>query len=224
MTPYLLLIGLPGSGKGTQAKLMTERFRLTHVSSGDLFRENIKAGTALGKQVEAFLKAGKLVPDQLTIDMIRERLSQPDCKSGAVLDGFPRTVAQAVALSQMLQSIGGELVKVLFIKVGRDILLERLLGRWTCPKCSAIYHTTFSPPQEEGVCDQCQTKLVQRADDQESAILARVSEYEKWTAAVLAHYEKLGLLVVVNGVQSIEKVWQEIETALSQVIPTPQSA
>src|SRR3990172_900668 len=195
MAIYLVMIGLPGAGKGTQAARLSKRRGLTHVSSGDLFRDNIKRQTELGKQVEAILRSGALVPDEVTIAMVRDRLKQPDCVEGAVLDGFPRTPAQAEALNKMLGELGGKVNLVPYIKVPEEVLVERLTGRWTCkgPR-QHVYHMKFNPPKVSGVCDIDGAQLFQRPDDQEETVVRRIAEYVKNTAPLIEYYRERGLL------------------------------
>jgi adenylate kinase len=217
MPIYLVLIGLPGAGKGTQADFLSQQKHLTHVSSGDLFRDNIKRQTELGKQVEAILKSGALVPDDVTIAMVRDRLQQPDCVAGAVLDGFPRTPAQAVALNAMLGELGGKVNLVPYIKVRDEVLVERLSGRWTCKVCGSVYHETFNPPKVAGKCDKDGSDLVQRPDDRAETVKTRIEEYMKNTAPLIEHYQKQGLLVEINGEQDIEAVTAELLAAVGKV-------
>lgn len=217
MPIYLVLIGLPGAGKGTQADVLSQQKHLTHVSSGDLFRDNIKRQTELGKQVEAILKSGALVPDDVTIAMVRDRLQQPDCVAGAVLDGFPRTPAQAVALNVMLGELGGKVNLVPYIKVRAEVLVERLSGRWTCKVCGSVYHEKFNPPQVAGKCDKDGSDLVQRPDDQAATVKTRIEEYMKNTAPLIEHYEKQGLLAEINGEQDIEAVAADLLAAVGKV-------
>jgi len=217
MAIYLVLIGLPGAGKGTQAVILSKERGLTHVSSGDLFRDNIKRQTELGKQVEAILKSGALVPDDVTIAMVRDRLMQPDCQKGAVLDGFPRTPAQAEALNKMLGELGGRVNLVPYVKVRDDVLVERLSGRWTCQTCQTVYHEKFNPPKVAGVCDKDGGELTQRPDDKAETVKTRIAEYMKNTAPLIEHYRTQGLLVEINGEQEIEKVTAELLAAVAKV-------
>ncbi|MEK6574644.1 MAG: adenylate kinase [Chloroflexota bacterium] len=215
---YLVMIGLPGAGKGTQAALLSKRRGLTHVSSGDLFRDNIKRQTELGKQVEAILRSGALVPDDVTIAMVRDRLKQPDCVEGAVLDGFPRTPAQAEALNKMLGELGGKVNLVPYIKVPDEVLVERLTGRWTCKGPGQhVYHMKFNPPKVSGVCDIDGAQLFQRPDDQEETVVRRIAEYVKNTAPLIEYYRERGLLAEINGEQDIEKVTAELLAAVAKV-------
>lgn len=217
MPIYLVLIGLPGAGKGTQADVLSQQKQLTHVSSGDLFRDNIKRQTELGKQVEAILKSGALVPDDVTIAMVRDRLQQPDCAAGAVLDGFPRTPAQAMALNAMLGELGGKVNLVPYIKVRDEVLIERLSGRWTCKVCGSVYHEKFNPPQVAGKCDKDGSDLVQRPDDQAETVKTRIEEYVKNTAPLIEHYRNQGLLVEIDGEQPIEAVTADLLAAVAKV-------
>ena len=218
MAIYLVMIGLPGAGKGTQAALLSKRRGLTHVSSGDLFRDNIKRQTELGKQVEAILRSGALVPDDVTIAMVRDRLKQPDCVEGAVLDGFPRTPAQAEALNKMLGELGGKVNLVPYIKVPDEVLVERLTGRWTCKGPGQhVYHMKFNPPKVSGVCDIDGAQLFQRPDDQEETVVRRIAEYVKNTAPLIEYYRERGLLAEINGEQDIEKVTAELLAAAAKV-------
>lgn len=218
MAIYLVMIGLPGAGKGTQAALLSKQRGLTHMSSGDLFRDNIKRQTELGRQVEAILKSGALVPDDVTIAMVRDRLKQPDCQEGAVLDGFPRTPAQAEALNRMLGQLGGKVNLVPYIKVPDGVLVERLTGRWTCKGPGQhVYHMKFNPPKVSGVCDIDGAPLFQRPDDQEETVVRRIAEYVKNTAPLIEYYRERGLLAEINGEQDIEKVTAELLAAVTRV-------
>ncbi len=218
MPIYLVLIGLPGAGKGTQAAILSQKKGLRHVSSGDLFRDNIKRQTELGKQVGAILKRGALVPDDVTIEMVRERLSRPDCAAGAVLDGFPRTPAQAEALNRMLGEFGGKVNLVPYIKVSEPVLVERLTGRWTCKGPGQhVYHLKFNPPKMAGVCDVDGAELFQRPDDQEETVTKRITEYLKNTAPLIEHYRKLSLLIEIDGEQAIEQVTDQLLNAVAAV-------
>ncbi len=218
MAIYLVMIGLPGAGKGTQAALLSKQRGLTHLSSGDLFRDNIKRQTELGRQVEAILKSGALVPDDVTIAMVRDRLKQPDCQEGAVLDGFPRTPAQAEALNKMLGQLGGKVNLVPYIKVPDEALVERLTGRWTCKGPGQhVYHMKFNPPKVSGVCDNDGAPLFQRPDDQEETVVRRIAEYVKNTAPLIEYYRERGLLAEINGEQDIEKVTAELLAAVTRM-------
>ncbi|MFW6042279.1 MAG: adenylate kinase [Chloroflexota bacterium] len=214
MATYVVLMGGPGAGKGTQAKKLQESLGLPQVSTGDLFREHLKNETELGQLARKYMDAGELVPDEVTVGMVRERLSRPDTEQGAIFDGFPRTIAQAEALDELLEDMGEEVKVVPYIHVDRDVLLQRLSGRWTCPKCGRVYHVLFNPPQEPGVCDVDGGKLYQREDDTEETQRRRIEVYFEQTAPLLDYYREQDLLVEIDGEQSIEEVFQ----ALLQVI------
>lgn len=203
---YLVLLGPPGSGKGTQAERLKEQLGLPHVASGDLFRENIGNETELGLLAKGFIDRGQLVPDDVTIAMVRERLQQPDCDDGVILDGFPRTLAQAEALDEILASTGRTLAGVLYIQVPGEELVRRLSGRRICRQCQAPYHVVFSPPAEEGVCDECGGKLYQREDDRPETVRARLRVYHEQTAPLIDCYRRASLLLEVDGAGHIETV------------------
>jgi adenylate kinase len=214
MTKYLVLLGPPGVGKGTQAKILSERTCLAHISSGDLFRENIKNQTELGMLAQTYMSKGELVPDNITIGMIRERLSRPDCVVGAILDGFPRTPAQADALEAMLEEFKGHVDAVPFISASEDVLVERLSGRWTCRANGHIFNEKFNPPREPGVCDFEGSELYQRDDDKAETVKRRIHVYLEQTSPLIAYYREHGKLVEIDGMQSIEQVAQSLESAL----------
>ncbi|MFV9675869.1 MAG: adenylate kinase, partial [Anaerolineales bacterium] len=182
---YLILLGPPGSGKGTQAERLCKQLDLPHVASGDLFRDHLKRETDLGKLARSYIDIGQLVPDDVTIAMVKERLSRSDCRGGTILDGFPRTQAQAEALDSILQELGQQLTGVLFMAVPDDVLIERLSGRRICRNCQAPYHVLFSPPREAETCDLCSGELYQRDDDQPETIKARLDVYHKQTAPLI---------------------------------------
>jgi len=210
----IVLMGMPGAGKGTQAEKIVQQFGIPHISTGDMFRQAVTEGTELGKQAKAYMDAGKLVPDEVTIGIVRERLTKDDCRNGFLLDGFPRTVEQAKALDEMLQSIDRKLSHVLLIEVSRDILLKRLTGRRICRQCGATYHTEFNPPQQDGVCDRCGGDLYQRADDAPETVATRLDVNMAQMEPILAHYEAQGLLRKVDGEQDIASVTRQIMTLL----------
>ena len=215
MSTFIVLLGPPGAGKGTQAQVLSDDLKLPHISSGDIFRENLKNQTELGKQARSFIDRGELVPDDLTIDMIRERLSRPDAAHGALLDGFPRTPAQAEALSQMLAELGGRVDAVPYIKVPEDVLVGRLTGRWTCRANGHIFHEKFNPPQRAGVCDFDSSDLYQREDDRAETVINRIHVYLEQTTPLIEYYQRRGLLLEVDGTQSIEKVTEDLKAAIS---------
>jgi adenylate kinase len=216
MAIYIVLLGPPGAGKGTQAQVISSEMNLAHISSGDLFRENLKNQTELGKMAQGYMNRGELVPDDVTIAMVRERLSRPDCKEGALLDGFPRTAAQAKALDEMLESIGQKVLSVPYISVPAQVLIERLGGRWTCPTCGKVYHEKYNPPKTSGVCDLDGTKLIQREDDKAETVERRIRVYLEQTSPLIEYYRGKGLLVEVDGTKSIEDVSKEIMNAIKQ--------
>ena len=201
---HILLMGPPGAGKGTQAANLVKEFTISHISTGDMFRAAIKAGTELGKQAKACIDAGNLVPDEITIGIVRERLSQDDCKKGFILDGFPRTVEQADALTEILSDLGLKLKSVL------ADLVERAVGRRICKSCGATYHVKFNPSKVEGVCDECGGELFQRPDDTEETMKNRLSVYDAQTKPLIDYYTKAGLYVEVDGRQEIGKVFADI--------------
>ncbi len=211
MAIYFVLLGPPGAGKGTQAKIISEKKGLPHISSGDIFRENLKNETELGKLAKGYMERGELVPDELTIAMIRERLERPDCQDGALLDGFPRTPAQAEALDKMLANLGARVNWVPYINVPEDVLIERLTGRWTCRLNPAhIYNMKSNPPRNPGVCDIDGGELYQRDDDKEETIKNRIQVYFKQTMPLIEYYRKAGVLIEVDGQKSIEEVGAEL--------------
>ena len=206
MPLIIVMVGAPGAGKGTQAKLLSKRTGLPHISSGDLFRENLKNETELGKLAKSFMEKGELVPDDVTIKMVQDRLSRPDCADGAILDGFPRTCAQAEALDDTLAEAGLKIALVPFIKVPEDVLMARLTGRWTCRESGHIYHTLFSPPKQEGICDLDGSELYQRKDDSPETVANRIEVYFDQTAPLIEFYREKGVLVEIDGEREIEQV------------------
>jgi len=203
---YLVLLGPPGAGKGTQAERLQEELKLPHVASGDLFRENLKNETELGLLAKKYMDKGDLVPDDVTIAMVRDRLQRPDCDQGAILDGFPRTQPQAESLDTMLADMGRQLGGVLYIAVPDEELVHRLSGRWICRQCQTPYHTMFNPPAKEGVCDACGGELYQRDDDKPETVRARLKVYNQQTSPLIDYYRQAGLLVEVDGAGDIETV------------------
>lgn len=216
MPTYIVMLGAPGAGKGTQANLISQKLGLPHVSSGDIFRENIKNETELGRKVKAILDSGELVPDDITIAMIKDRLSREDCANGAVLDGFPRTPAQATALDEMLAFFKGKVDIVPYIEVSDEELIVRLTGRWTCKECGHIYHIKFNPPKEAGKCDHDGTPLYQREDDKAETVTNRIQVYLKQTAPLIEHYTAAGVLFSIDGQQEIGTV----TAALMAILPS----
>jgi len=216
MAKFYVLIGPPGAGKGTQAKVIAEKYGLVHISSGDLFRENLKNQTELGKEAQGYITRGELVPDALTIKMVRERVSRPDCKEGALLDGFPRTPAQADALTDMLKDFGSKVELVPLIDVPAEILVERLSGRWTCRAQGHVFHEKFNPPQKPGVCDIDGSELYQREDDQKSTVVNRIKVYSEQTAPLIEYYSNKKILVKIDGTQAIDQVTKDLLEAIEK--------
>ncbi|KLU59724.1 adenylate kinase [Peptococcaceae bacterium CEB3] len=213
-----ILMGPPGAGKGTQAAVLVDRFHIPHISTGDMFRAAMKAGTPLGLKAKEYMEAGALVPDDVTIGIVAERLSEEDCANGFLLDGFPRTVAQADALGKILAKLGIRLDGVLNLRVDEEKLLARLTGRRVCRKCGATYHTVFNPPAQEGVCNECGGELYQRADDTLETAKNRLAVYNAQTEPLIQYYRNLGLLKEVEGDQEIDMVLQNILVALGQAV------
>jgi len=211
---HILLMGPPGAGKGTQAANLVNEFAIPHISTGDMFRAAIKEGTELGKQAKACIDAGNLVPDEITVGIVRERLAKADCKKGFILDGFPRTLEQADALKGILEEIGLKLTRVLNINVPAAELIERAVGRRICKKCGATYHIKFNPTKVEGICDACGGELFQRADDSEETMKNRLSVYEAQTKPLIEYYQKAGLYTEVDGRQAIDKVFADVVKSL----------
>lgn len=216
MRKFIVLLGPPGAGKGTQAKMLAEKLALAHISSGDIFRENFKAQTDLGKLAQIYIDRGDLVPDDVTIAMIEARLQKPDCSKGAVLDGFPRTPAQADALKEMLKKLEGEVVSVPFINVPAEVLVERLSGRWSCRAQGHVFHSVNNPPKTEGICDFDGSELYQRDDDKPETVKRRIHVYGEQTAPLLDYYTKAGLLVEIDGTREIDQVAFDLLKAIER--------
>ncbi len=210
----IVLLGMPGAGKGTQADQLAEALGIPHIASGDLFREHLHQGTELGRLAQGYMDRGELVPDEVTIGMIAERIARPDCAEGFILDGFPRTVAQAEALGRLLSQNGTRLDMVALIRVREEVALARLAGRWTCRNCGAVYHTLFNPPRQAGVCDACGGELYQRSDETEEAHRRRLKVYQEQTAPLVEYYRRIGLLVEIDGEQSIDDVQADLRATV----------
>ncbi|AKR48988.1 adenylate kinase [Acetobacter pasteurianus] len=212
----IIFLGPPGAGKGTQSKLLEERYGLIQISTGDMLRAEVAKGSETGKQAKALMDAGKLVPDELIIAMLKSRIAQADCQNGFILDGFPRTLAQAEELDSMLSSDGKKIDIVLFLDVDEEILADRISGRFTCGNCGKTYNEVSNPPKVEGVCDSCGShEFKRRADDKRETVVERLKEYQKLTAPILPFYEKTGRLHKINGMLSASEVTGEIEDALA---------
>lgn len=206
----ILLMGPPGAGKGTQAERIVSEFGIPHISTGDMFRRAMSEGTPLGKEAKSYVDRGLLVPDEVTIGIVRERLQQPDCNQGFMLDGFPRTVLQAKALDQMLIEMGTKLNHVINIEIDRSLLLDRLTGRRICKACGSTYHVLFNPPQQEGICDKCGGELYQRSDDTAEKVGTRLDEYTGNTLPLIDYYKAKGVLRPIQGEQEINQVFLDI--------------
>lgn len=212
---YIVMLGAPGAGKGTQAKKIAQELNLVHISTGDLFRENLKNETELGKLAQQYMNKGELVPDDVTVKMVEVRLSRPDCKNGAVLDGFPRNPDQARALDGMLAELGQKINLVPFIKVPDEVLVERLSGRWMSPS-GRVYHEKYNPPVVKWIDDIDGSQLYQREDDKPETVRHRIEVYNQQTAPLIDYYQEKGLLVGIDGTQSIEKVTEDIMKAIEE--------
>lgn len=213
---YILLMGPPGAGKGTQAEKLIREYGIPQISTGDMFRAAVKSGTALGKEAKSYMDKGALVPDSVTVGIVKERLAQDDCKKGWILDGFPRTTAQASALDAILHDLGIQLTAVLDFNVNRDDLVKRVSGRLVCRQCGASFHKEFRPPKQEGVCDNCGGELYQRADDNEVTVRERLAVYDTSTKPLIDYYKVSGRYYEINGDQSMDKVFVDVQAALKK--------
>ena len=217
MATYIVLLGPPGVGKGTQAKLLAQKTGLIHISSGDLFRENIKNQTELGKLAKSYMDKGELVPDDVTVAMVKERLTRPDCQAGSILDGFPRTPVQADALHRMLANFKGDIDLVPFINADPKVLAERISGRRTCRAMGHIYHEKFYPPKVAGICDIDGSELYQREDDKTETVTNRIKVYLNQTSPLIDYYRERNKLVEVDGTQPIEKVTDSLMSVMKKI-------
>ncbi len=212
----LLIMGPPGAGKGTQAAIIKEKFDIPHISTGDMFREAISNGTELGKLASSFMDKGEYVPDEVTIGIVEERFKEEDVKKGFLLDGFPRTLNQAVALDNLLEKLGLEIDHVINVTASNDILIKRLTGRMICKKCGASYHVEFKQPETDNICDVCGSELVQRPDDALEKVQVRLDVYAKETRELINHYQKMEKLVSVDGVGSIEEITARLDGVMNK--------
>ena len=212
----LLLFGPPGAGKGTQAKRLLDKLGIPQLSTGDMMRAARKSGSPLGKKFDEYMSKGQLVPDELVLDLIAERLEQPDAQNGAIFDGFPRTVPQAAALDQMLAARGRKIDKVVSLEVPLDLIIERITGRRVCQECGHVYHVRYNPPPDSGECVSCGNSgsIAQRKDDTEAVVRTRDGDYHEKTAPVLEHYRPKGVVVTVDGVGDLDEVTKRIEAAI----------
>lgn len=212
----LILLGPPGAGKGTQAVNIVKKYNIPHISTGDMFRKNIKEGTDLGRKAKEYMDKGLLVPDELTVAIVKDRLTEKDCQDGFLLDGFPRTVNQADALDTELTSLKYELDNVINIDVNKEELIERAVGRRVCKDCGATYHVKFNPSKVENICDVCGGELIQRKDDTVETVTKRIEVYLEQTQPLIDYYEKKGLLMNIDGKQDIDKVFEDIVKSLGR--------
>ncbi|KPJ67760.1 MAG: adenylate kinase [Syntrophobacter sp. DG_60] len=206
----LIFLGPPGAGKGTQAKMLIEHYNIPQISTGDILRAAVAEGTDLGKKAREYMEAGKLVPDGVVIGIIEQRLKQSDCEKGFILDGFPRTVAQAEALDKVLENMGRKIDHVVSVDVPSEELIKRLTGRRTCKNCGAMYHVMFNPPKSQGICDKCGGELYQRPDDNEETVKSRLDVYEQQTSPLIGFYNNKGLVRRIDGRGGIKEIFEQI--------------
>jgi len=213
----LILLGAPGAGKGTQAKLIVSKYNIPQISTGDMLREAVARQTELGKKAKEYMDKGELVPDDVVIGIVKERLAQPDCEKGFILDGFPRTLKQAEALDKILDELGKKIDAVINVAVPEDEIVRRIVNRRTCKKCGAVYHLIYNPPKESGKCDKCGGELYQRDDDREETVKERLKVYKAQTEPLIDYYSKKGLVYDVDGAKSIDGVFEEIKEILDKL-------
>ncbi len=213
----IIIMGPPGAGKGTQADFIKEAFPIPHISTGDMFREAVAKESAMGLEAKKYMDAGQLVPDDVTIGVVEERLSQPDCKKGFLLDGFPRTIPQAEALDKVLAKLGTRVEVALNIAVPDQVLFDRMAGRVSCSNCKTVYNVKFNPPAQEGVCDKCGGELIQRSDDNADTVRNRLDVYNRQTQPLIEYYEKQGTLKTVDGNRDPEDVFRDIKRILESL-------
>lgn len=212
----IVMLGAPGAGKGTQAKMLADQYAIPHISTGDIFRANIKEGTELGKKAKEFIDAGALVPDELTVDLVMDRIDHEDCKKGYILDGFPRTINQAEKLTEALGVKGGDIDYAVNVDVPDEAIVERMAGRRMCPNCGASYHVVNIPPKKDGICDRCGEELITRKDDQPETVKKRLAVYHEQTQPLYDYYKEKGLVVDVDGTKPMEEVFQAIVSRLGE--------
>ena len=210
----IIMLGAPGAGKGTQAEMIMEKYNLPHISTGDIFRANIKEGTELGVKAKAYMDKGQLVPDSLTTDLVIDRISQPDCNGGYILDGFPRTIPQAVSLTEALKARGESLDYAINVHVPDENIVSRMSGRRACPGCGHTYHVVFAPPVKEGICDKCGSELFLRDDDKPETVKKRLAVYHEQTQPLIEYYDEQKILRTVDGTKDMEEVFQDITNIL----------
>lgn len=210
----LILLGAPGAGKGTQAEMLMKLYDIPTISTGNIFREHISKNTELGKQAKKYMDDGKLVPDELVIELVKDRITQSDCEKGMILDGFPRTIPQAEALDAMLLDLGMPIDYVIDVEVPDDVIIDRMSGRTVCPSCGASYHKLFKIETVLGICNECQTSLIQREDDKEDTVKKRLEVYHAQTKPLVAHYDKVGKVLHIEGVGTVDEVRARVKKAL----------
>ncbi len=213
----LIFLGPPGAGKGTQAKRIVEKYKIPQISTGDMFREAVAKGTELGKRAKEYMDRGELVPDEVVIGIVKERISQKDCERGFILDGFPRTIRQAEALDDMLEEMGRKIDAVLNLVVPEEEIIKRIVYRRVCKSCGAVYNLIYSPPKVDGTCDKCGGELYQRDDDKEETVRERMRVYREQTEPLIEYYSKKGIVFNIDGKKDIEEVWKEIEKVLERI-------
>ncbi len=212
----LIMLGAPGAGKGSQAKVLSDKYGIPHISTGDIFRANIKEGTELGKKAKEYMDQGLLVPDELVCDLVVDRIKQDDCKKGFILDGFPRTIPQAKSLDAALEQINEAMDYAVDLEVDDEVIVERMGGRRACLECGATYHVVNMPPAKEGVCDRCGAKLVLRDDDQPETVKKRLSVYHEQTAPLIRYYKEKGILVQFDGTLKPDEVFRQIVNKIGE--------
>ena len=212
----IIMLGAPGAGKGTQAKKIAEHYGIPHISTGDIFRANIKNGTELGKKAKEYMDQGHLVPDELTCDLVTDRVSKEDCANGYILDGFPRTIPQAEALEDALKKMGTDVDYAINVDVPDSSIVSRMGGRRACVTCGATYHLVFMPPKKEGICDSCGSTLILRDDDKPETVQKRLDVYHAQTQPLIDFYEKKGILKTIDGTQEIDRVFGDIKEILGE--------
>ena len=212
----IIMLGAPGAGKGSQASRIAKEYQLPHISTGDIFRANLKEETELGKRAKSFMDKGELVPDDITIAMLLDRIHKEDCKNGYILDGFPRTIPQAEALKEALAKKDEKIDLALDVEASDELIIKRMAGRRTCPACGAIYHIVTLPPKTEGICDRCGADLIQRKDDNEETVKNRLKIYHEVTEPLISYYKKEGILEEIDGAEDLDKVFEKVKTIIRQ--------
>jgi adenylate kinase len=215
---FVIIMGPPGAGKGTQAEILAKEFALPHISTGDIFRSAVKEGTEMGKKAKEYMDKEHLVPDEIVVGIVKERLSRPDCKEGAILDGFPRTVNQAEALDEVLRELGMKIDAVICIDADEDELIARLTGRRVCRNCGATYHVRFNPPRVRNICDHCSGELYQRSDDNIDTIKERFAVYKKQTLPMFDYYRDKYPVINIDGSKQIDEVYDDIRSSLKNIV------